>query len=118
MSVIVFTVVSKCLFKARRMNRSNLGARWSSAQGMQHAAHVPLQGGIDHLVLLHTRLALEGRRNHGRGIMVAVAGEVLDLDLTASGNAALIMRSISLASIAMVNFAPQVKTTLSALPAM
>src|SRR5882724_277452 len=55
-------------------------------QGMQDAAHPPAQGAIDHLVLLDLGFAGEGCGNDRGGIMVAVAGQVLDLDL-GPGNA-------------------------------
>ena len=48
---------------------------------MEHTAHAALQGLIDHLVLLHPRLALEGRRDHPRRIVIAVTGEVFDQHL-------------------------------------
>src|SRR4029077_8716261 len=48
---------------------------------VQGAPHAALQRAIDELMLLHARLALEGGRFHRSGVMVAVAGKVLDLDL-------------------------------------
>ena len=55
---------------------------------MEHAAHLPLQRLVHQLMLLHPRLAAEGFGDHGRGIMVAVAGEVANGDLGV-GNPAL-----------------------------
>ena len=46
---------------------------------MQRAAHLALEGGVDDLMLLHPRLALERGRNHCRGIVIAVAAQVLAL---------------------------------------
>ena len=70
-------------------------------QRMQDAAHMALQRGIDHLMLLHAALALEGARKRrlrsgcrhrpGRGS-----------SMSASGNASLIYFSISLAFMPMV----------------
>src|SRR3569832_1523606 len=45
-------------------------------QGVQHTAHVALESGIDHLVLLHPALALEGARRHNRGPVVIVTRKV------------------------------------------
>src|SRR4029078_9884363 len=50
-------------------------------QRVQRPAHLAFQRVIHHLVLLHPRLAAKGLRDHGRRIMVAVAGEVLDAHL-------------------------------------
>src|SRR5262245_29586400 len=50
-------------------------------QGVQRAAHVPLQGVVDHLVLLHPRLARELPGHDAGGVMVTVAGKVGDGDL-------------------------------------
>ena len=50
-------------------------------QGMEYAAHPAAQRAIDHLVLLDLGFAGESRRNDRGGPMVAVAGQVLDLDL-------------------------------------
>ena len=47
---------------------------------MQHAAHIALERGINHLVLLHARLALEGGGFDGGGVVVAIACEILNLD--------------------------------------
>src|SRR5260370_7433140 len=48
---------------------------------MKHAAHLALQRLIDDLVLLDAGFAAERLRDHGRRIMVAVAGEVADRHL-------------------------------------
>src|SRR5262245_7593989 len=48
---------------------------------VQDAAHLALQRGVDQLMLLHARLAAKARRDDGRGVMVAVAGEVADRHL-------------------------------------
>ena len=47
---------------------------------MQFAAHAALEGGIDHLVLLHAGFALEGSGDDVGGVVIAVAGEVADGD--------------------------------------
>ena len=48
---------------------------------MQLVAHPPLQGLVDHLVLLHPGLALERRRDDVGRVVVTVAAQVLDVDL-------------------------------------
>ena len=48
---------------------------------MQNAAHAALQGLVDHLVLLHAGLAGELLGDDVGGVVVAVAGQVLDGDL-------------------------------------
>src|SRR5262245_27128701 len=50
-------------------------------QHVKHTAHLAAQRLIDDLVLLAAGLATEGFRDHGRGIMVAVTGEVPDRHL-------------------------------------
>src|SRR5712692_8162446 len=45
---------------------------------MQRAAHLAFQRVVDHLVLLHPRLAAKRGGDHGRRIMVTVAGEIAD----------------------------------------
>src|SRR6266567_1014045 len=50
-------------------------------QRVQLAAHVTLERLIDHLMLLDAGLAAERGRNHGRRIVVAIAGKVADGDL-------------------------------------
>ena len=60
---------------------ANSRVRGRQRERMQLAAHVALQRGIDDLVLLHPRLALERRGHDGRGVVIAVAGEIADLDL-------------------------------------
>ena len=65
---------------------------------MQHAAHAAAERGIDGLMLLDARHARESWLRHMRGIMIAVAREVGDLDL-ASGMPARIIVAISSAAI-------------------
>src|SRR5438132_2775315 len=48
---------------------------------VQLAAHLGLERFVDNLVLLHPRLAAEGLGEHGRRIVVAVAGEIADRHL-------------------------------------
>src|SRR5437763_2217171 len=48
---------------------------------VQRTPHLALQGVVNKLVLLNPRFAAKAFRQHGRGIMVAVAGEVPDRDL-------------------------------------
>src|SRR5438552_11742071 len=57
-----------------------LPLRRAGLQGerVQLAAHFGLERLIDDLVLLHPRLAAEGFRQHGGGIVVAVSGQVAD----------------------------------------
>src|SRR5436190_10452688 len=47
-------------------------------QGVQRATHLALQGLVNDLMLLNPGLAAEGFRDHGRGIMIAIAGQVAD----------------------------------------
>ena len=47
---------------------------------MQRAAHIPFERVIDDLVLLHPALAPKRLRNDFCGVVVAVAGEVANLD--------------------------------------
>src|ERR1700733_15148403 len=47
-------------------------------QRMQLAAHFSLERVIDDLVLLDARFAAEGFGDDGRGIVIAVAGEIAD----------------------------------------
>ena len=42
---------------------------------MQRAAHIAAQCVVNHLMLLHARLAAEGFRDHLRGIMIPIAGK-------------------------------------------
>jgi hypothetical protein len=85
---------------------------------MQRTAHAALERGIDHLVLLHAGLALEGGGNHGGGVMVAVAAQVLDASPAASGRAALIIASISAAAIAIRSASSLLGPVLYCLPAI
>ncbi len=48
---------------------------------MQYAAHVPLQRGIDHLVLLHARFSPEGFGDDRGRVVIAVPRQILDGDL-------------------------------------
>jgi hypothetical protein len=48
---------------------------------VQLSAHASLQRLINHLMLLHALLAAEGRRYDARRIVVAIAGEIANLDL-------------------------------------
>src|SRR5260370_8976499 len=57
-----------------------LAHRRLEGEGVQLAAHAPLQCPVDHLVLLDPCLALEGRRFDMGGIVIAIAAEVLDRD--------------------------------------
>ena len=66
---------------SRRQVSATSGYPGLQRQRVQHAAHLALQRLIDDLVLLHAGLAAEGLRDHGRGIVVAVAGEVTDRHL-------------------------------------
>src|SRR3954469_17885768 len=50
-------------------------------QRVQLAAHVTLERLVNNLMLLRPRFAAERGRDHGRRIVVAVAGEVPDGDL-------------------------------------
>ena len=50
-------------------------------QRVQRAAHLAFERLVDDLVLLHPRFAAEGLGDDGRGIVVAVAGEVADGDV-------------------------------------
>src|ERR1700760_943207 len=54
--------------------------RCRQRQSVQLAAHPALQGFVDHLVLADPILALEGRRDDGCGVMVAVPSQILHLD--------------------------------------
>src|SRR5687767_5292814 len=48
---------------------------------MERSAHAALKRRIDHLMLLDTGLAPEDCRSDGRGVVIAVAGKISDLDL-------------------------------------
>src|ERR1700676_2196465 len=50
-------------------------------QRVQHPAHLALQRLVDDLVLLDPGFAAERLRNHGRGIVVAIAGQIADRHL-------------------------------------
>ena len=58
-----------------------------SCKRVEHAAHPPAERRVDRLVLLDPGHAPETPRDDARGIMVAVAGQIGDLDLRI-GNAA------------------------------
>src|SRR5215203_6844478 len=59
-------------------SRSGVGYPRLQRQGVQLAAHLALKRLIDQLVLLDARFTLEGCRNHGCGIVIAVANEIAD----------------------------------------
>src|SRR6266851_7300255 len=50
-------------------------------QRVKHAAHLALQRLIDDLVLLDAGFAAERLRDHGRRIVVAIAGQIADRHL-------------------------------------
>src|SRR6202035_4456503 len=50
-------------------------------QRVQYPAHLALQRLVDDLVLLDPGFAAERLRNHGRRIMVAIAGQIADRHL-------------------------------------
>ena len=55
--------------------------RCRQRQGMQHAAHAAFERLVDHFMLHHPRLTLEGGRDDMGGKMIAIAGKILDLDM-------------------------------------
>ena len=59
----------------------NLGFCRGQGERVQRAAHAAAERLVDHLVLLHAGLALEGARDDVGGVVVAVAGQIPDLDL-------------------------------------
>jgi len=67
---------------------------------VQLTAHAALEGGIDHLVLLHAGFALEGGGDDVGGIVVSITREVADGD-DRIGSASLMKRSMSVADMAM-----------------
>jgi len=58
-----------------------LGRRRGERQRMQFPAHPTFQGGVNDLVLLHPGFAAKRLGNHGRGVMVAIPCQILNLDL-------------------------------------
>src|SRR5215469_7123378 len=66
---------------ATNIGRSRPLRHGGQLQGMQNAPHATTERAINHLVLLDLGFAGEGRGNHRGGIVVAVAGQVLDFDL-------------------------------------
>src|SRR6266581_4627621 len=50
-------------------------------KGVQRTPHLALQGVVNKLVLLNPRFTAKALRQHGGGIMVAIASEVPDRDL-------------------------------------
>jgi hypothetical protein len=72
---------------------------------MQRAAHVSLQCVIHHLVLLHTALAAELLGDNLGGVVVSIGCEFADRTW-ASGKAALIIVSMSLALIGIADSPP------------
>src|SRR5689334_12810566 len=65
---------------ARRRAKSISRRCGCELQGMQNIPHAAAKCIVDHLMLLDTALALERRRNHMRGPVVVVPGEVLQMD--------------------------------------
>ena len=53
---------------------------------MQLAPHAAAQGLVNHLVLLHPRLALERGGHDMRRVVIAVAAQILDGDLRGDGD--------------------------------
>src|ERR1051325_10034247 len=51
------------------------------SERVQFVAHSAAQGLVDHLVLLYPAFAAEGARDDMRGVMVAIAAQILDRDL-------------------------------------
>src|SRR5665213_1691694 len=79
--------VMSCLMRsmtvASAMARSSDSILWRArlqGQRVKLVAHAALERLVDHLVLLHAVLALEGGGDHLRGVMVAVAAQILDRD--------------------------------------
>src|SRR5271157_5645135 len=66
--------------RERRRFAAALAFRRRQRQRVQVAAHLALERRIDHLVLLHLALALEGGRDDARGVVIAVARQILYLD--------------------------------------
>ncbi len=62
------TATARLLFRCSGLQR----------QRMQFAAHLGLERVVHDLMLLHAGLAAKGLRQHGGGIVIAVAGEVAD----------------------------------------
>ncbi len=48
---------------------------------MKRVADMTAERAINHLMLLNPAFALEGGRNDQRGIMIAIAAQILDRDL-------------------------------------
>ena len=46
---------------------------------MKFAAHAALEGGVDHLMLLHSVFAFEGGGDYICRIMIAITRQILDL---------------------------------------
>src|SRR5262249_54447431 len=57
-----------------------LGGARVERQGVQLGPHAALQGGVDHLMALHPRQALEDGGDDARPVVVAVSGEILHHD--------------------------------------
>ena len=66
---------------AQSVKRGSTLRRGLQRQRVQHAAHAALERVIDHLVLLHAGLALEGGGGDHGGVMVIVVGQVCDRHL-------------------------------------
>src|SRR5262245_39835626 len=67
--------------KDQLQQRSRIGNAGLQRQRVQRAAHLSAQRVIDHLMLLHPRFAAERGGDHGRRIVIAIAGEVADRHL-------------------------------------
>src|SRR6266581_6965451 len=61
-----------------KCSKSRLRHAGLQRQRVQGPTHLPLEGLVDQLVLLHPRLAAKRLGDHGGGVMVAVAGEIAD----------------------------------------
>src|SRR5262245_43260175 len=64
----------------RPQELSIVGCGCGKGERMQHTAHAAAERVVDHLVLLDPALALEGAARDARLVVVAIAGEVPDLD--------------------------------------
>src|SRR5690606_8866021 len=65
---------------SRRVISASVRCAGLEGEGVQLAAHIALKGLINKLMLLHPRLATERLGDDAGRVMVAVAGEVADLD--------------------------------------
>src|SRR5207253_6549263 len=80
MAMAFFLSRARC---PRHRSELKLPFRQPSLQGkcVQRTPHLALQGVVNKLVLLNSRFAAKALRQHGGGIVVAVAGKVPDCDL-------------------------------------